>query len=209
MENVTSKTEGDSQLVYLPSAATANVEDSSNPDDNKKSASVNKETTVSGNHATTYLELPKVIHKPAIIKYQVQIAPKVKGVPIEQEIAIMPSEGTGGERKPLVLLKQVVSKPTDERIQVIIPKSESGMFSSPKVEVKGGHLDQEALNSQGKDQSRDQDQSQSRDQSQAQSQYPSQPQSQDQSNGQYEGQGQYQGQSPYQDQSQGQYQSQG
>ena len=92
--------------------------------------------------------MPKIIHKPAIVKYQVQIAPKVKGVPIEQEIAIMPPEGADGERKPLVIFKHIVSKPTDIRIHVIIPKGESGAVTSAKVEVKGGHLEhQEALNS--------------------------------------------------------------
>ena len=202
IENVTSKTVADpnqansSNPVQLPSSATANIADSSTPDDKEKTETVNKETTINGNHATTYLELPKIIHKPAIVKYQVQIAPKEKGVPIEQEIAIMPPEGADGERKPLVLLKQVVSKPTDERIQVIIPKSESGEVTSPKVEVKGGHLDQEALNSRGT----------SEDQSQSQT-------TQVQGQSQYQGQGQTtQGQDQkqyYQDQSQGQYQGQG
>ena len=233
MENVTSKTVPDSNQasaktpVYLSSTATASVTDSSSPDDNKKSDAVNKETTVNGNHATTYLELPKIIHKPAIVKYQVQIAPKVPGVPIDQEIAIMPPEGTKGERKPLVLLKQVVSKPTDERIQVIIPKTESEAISSPKVEVKGGHLDQEALNSNGQDrvqgqnqdqgqgqyqgQTQDQGQGQYQGQTQYQSQDQSQGQSQtpDQSQNQYQGQSQDQSQSQYPDQYQGQYQGQG
>ncbi|XP_028394330.1 paternally-expressed gene 3 protein-like [Dendronephthya gigantea] len=194
VDKVISKTASDSSQgnpsspVYLSTSGTANVADSSKPDDKSKSATVNKETTVNGNHATTYLELPKIIHKPAIVKYQVQIAPKVKGVPIEQEIAIMPPDGGKGERKPLVLLKQVVSKPTDERIQVIVPKSESSTISSPKVEVKGGHLDQEALNGQ------DQANGQNQDRGQGQPQ------------GQYQGQGQEQSQS--QDQTQSQDQSQ-
>ena len=160
--------------VTLSASDATKVPDSSAPD-TAKFPTVNKETTMSGNHATTYLELPKHLHKPAIVKYEVQIAPKTKGVPIEQEIAIMPPEGTGGDRKPLVLLKQLVTKATDERIQIIVPKEDSSFVNSPKVEVKGGHVDEEDVNKgvlvdQGREQGQPQDQGQG--QGESQGQYP-------------------------------------
>lgn len=132
--------------VYLSSSDVASIPENA-ASDTRKFPSVSKETTITGNQATTYLELPKHLHKPAIVKYDVQIEPKTKGQPVEQVIAIMPPAVTNGQRKPLVLLKQSVTKPTEERIQIIVPKEDSTLVNTPKVEVKGGHVDQEDANS--------------------------------------------------------------
>ncbi|XP_046850837.1 uncharacterized protein LOC124444299 [Xenia sp. Carnegie-2017] len=136
----------DSASVYLSSSATANILDTNRVDDNRKLTETNKEATLDGNYTTTYLELPKILHKPAVVKYLVQIAPKKKDVPIEQKIAIVPPDVNGVKREPLILLKQVISHPTEEHINVIVPKSNSDAPMKPKIEVKGGHIDQEVLN---------------------------------------------------------------
>lgn len=79
--------------------------------------------------------------KPLEAKYTIRVKPKLKdGVPQIQEIRIMPpkSNSTKGSVKPLMVLKQNVTKPLIENIEIDIPEKGVKFASKPSVEVIEG-----------------------------------------------------------------------
>ncbi|XP_078373882.1 uncharacterized protein LOC144657408 isoform X2 [Oculina patagonica] len=81
--------------------------------------------------------------KPLEAKYTIRVKPKLKdGVPQIQEIRIMPPKGnsTKGFVKPLMVLKQNVTKPLIENIEIDVPEKGVKFASKPSVEViEGNH----------------------------------------------------------------------
>ncbi|XP_032236476.2 mediator of RNA polymerase II transcription subunit 15 isoform X4 [Nematostella vectensis] len=78
--------------------------------------------------------------KPQKAKYTIHVKPKfVNGVPQPQEIAIMPPDALGiASDKPLVILKQTVTKNMIENIEIDVPRKGTKYTSEPKVEVIEG-----------------------------------------------------------------------
>ena len=79
--------------------------------------------------------------KPLEAKYTIRVKPKLKdGVPQIQEIRIMPprSNSTNGFVKPLMVLKQNVTKPLIENIEIDVPEKGVKFASKPSVEVIEG-----------------------------------------------------------------------
>ena len=81
--------------------------------------------------------------KPLQAKYTIRVKPKLKdGVPQIQEIRIMPPKGnaTKGFAKPLMVLKQNVTRPMIENIEIDVPEKGKKFSSKPSVEViEGDH----------------------------------------------------------------------
>ncbi|XP_073243950.1 uncharacterized protein [Porites lutea] len=81
--------------------------------------------------------------KPLEAKYTIRVKPKLKdGVPQIQEIRIMPpkSNATKGFVKPLMVLKQNVTRPMIENIEIDVPEKGKKFSSKPSVEViEGDH----------------------------------------------------------------------
>jgi len=81
--------------------------------------------------------------KPLQAKYTIRIMPKLRdGVPQVQEIRIMPpkSDKTLAFFKPLMVLKQNVTKPMIENIEIDIPEKGKKYSAKPSVEViEGDH----------------------------------------------------------------------
>ena len=80
--------------------------------------------------------------KPLVAKYTLRVKPKlVKGVPQMQEIRIMPPNKSGaGFVKPLMVLKQNITKPMIENIEIDVPKKGDKFSRKPSVEViEGDH----------------------------------------------------------------------
>lgn len=81
--------------------------------------------------------------KPLQAKYTIRVKPKLKdGVPQIQEIRIMPpkSASTKGFVKPLMVLKQNVTKAMIENIEIDVPEKGVKYTSKPSVEViEGDH----------------------------------------------------------------------
>lgn len=81
--------------------------------------------------------------KPLQAKYTIRVKPKLKdGVPQIQEIRIMPpkSNATKGFVKPLMVLKQNVTRPMIENIEIDVPEKGKKFSSKPSVEViEGDH----------------------------------------------------------------------
>lgn len=81
--------------------------------------------------------------KPLEAKYTIRVKPKLKdGVPQIQEIRIMPprSNSTKGYVKPMMVLKQNITKPLIENIEIDVPEKGVKYSSKPSVEViEGNH----------------------------------------------------------------------
>ena len=81
--------------------------------------------------------------KPLQAKYTIRILPKLRdGVPQVQEIRIMPPKGNDTKAfvKPLMVLKQNVSRPMIENIEIDVPEKGKKFSSKPSVEViEGDH----------------------------------------------------------------------
>ena len=81
--------------------------------------------------------------KPLQAKYTIRVKPKLKdGIPQIQEIRIMPpkSNATKGFVKPLMVLKQNVTRPMIENIEIDVPEKGKSFSSKPSVEViEGDH----------------------------------------------------------------------
>lgn len=81
--------------------------------------------------------------KPLQAKYTIRVKPKLKdGVPQIQEIRIMPpkSNATKAFVKPLMVLKQNVTRPMIENIEIDVPEKGKKFSSKPSVEViEGDH----------------------------------------------------------------------
>lgn len=79
--------------------------------------------------------------KPLQAKYTIRVKPKLKdGVPQVQEIRIMPpkNNATKGFAKPLMVLKQNVTKPLIENIEIDVPEKGKQYSTKPSVEVVEG-----------------------------------------------------------------------
>lgn len=83
--------------------------------------------------------------KPLVAKYTLRVKPKLlNGVPQTQEIRIMPPNkaGTAGYVKPLMVLKQNITKPMIENIEIDVPQKGAKFSSKPSVEViEGDHTE--------------------------------------------------------------------
>ena len=81
--------------------------------------------------------------KPLEAKYTIRVKPKLKdGIPQVQELRIMPpgSNSTKGYVKPLMVLKQNITKPLIENIEIDVPEKGVKYASKPSVEViEGNH----------------------------------------------------------------------
>lgn len=79
--------------------------------------------------------------KPLVAKYTLRVKPKlVNGVPQMQEIRIMPPNKASGFVKPLMVLKQNITKPMIENIEIDVPKKGAKFSRKPSVEViEGDH----------------------------------------------------------------------
>ncbi|XP_027048225.1 brain acid soluble protein 1 homolog [Pocillopora damicornis] len=81
--------------------------------------------------------------KPLEAKYTIRVKPKLKdGVPQIQEIRIMPprSNSTKEYAKPIMVLKQNITKPLIENIEIDVPEKGVKYSSKPSVEViEGNH----------------------------------------------------------------------
>lgn len=81
--------------------------------------------------------------KPLVAKYTLRVKPKLlNGVPQMQEIRIMPPDksGASGFVKPLMVLKQNITKPMIENIEIDVPKKGAKFSRKPSVEViEGDH----------------------------------------------------------------------
>ncbi|XP_067050211.1 uncharacterized protein [Acropora muricata] len=81
--------------------------------------------------------------KPLVAKYTLRVKPKlVNGVPQMQEIRIMPpnKSGVSAYVKPLMVLKQNITKPMIENIEIDVPKKGAKFSRKPSVEViEGDH----------------------------------------------------------------------
>ena len=81
--------------------------------------------------------------KPLVAKYTLRVKPKLlNGVPQMQEIRIMPpnKSGASGFVKPLMVLKQNITKPMIENIEIDVPKKGAKFSRKPSVEViEGDH----------------------------------------------------------------------
>ena len=81
--------------------------------------------------------------KPLVAKYTLRVKPKLlKGVPQMQEIRIMPpnKSGASGFVKPLMVLKQNITKPMIENIEIDVPEKGMKYSRKPSVEViEGDH----------------------------------------------------------------------
>lgn len=91
------------------------------------------------------LVAPTPGQKPLVAKYTLRVKPKLlNGVPQTQEIRIMPPNkaGTAGYVKPLMVLKQNITKPMIENIEIDIPPKGTKFSSKPSVEViEGDHTE--------------------------------------------------------------------
>ena len=79
--------------------------------------------------------------KPLQAKYTIRVKPRLKdGVPQIQEIRIMPPKGnsTIDFVKPLMVLKQNVTKPMIENIEIDVPEKGRKYSAKPSVEVVEG-----------------------------------------------------------------------
>ena len=79
--------------------------------------------------------------KPLVAKYTLRVKPKlVNGVPQMQEIRIMPpnKSGVSAYVKPLMVLKQNITKPMIENIEIDVPKKGAKFSRKPSVEVIEG-----------------------------------------------------------------------
>ncbi|XP_074626433.1 uncharacterized protein LOC141884532 isoform X2 [Acropora palmata] len=81
--------------------------------------------------------------KPLVAKYTLRVKPKlINGVPQMQEIRIMPpnKSGVSAYVKPLMVLKQNITKPMIENIEIDVPKKGTKFSRKPSVEViEGDH----------------------------------------------------------------------
>ena len=82
--------------------------------------------------------------QPLQAKYTIRVKPKLKdGVPQVQEIRIMPPKRNTtikGFVKPLMVLKQNVTRPLIENIEIDVPEKGQKYASKPSVEViEGDH----------------------------------------------------------------------
>ncbi|XP_068696715.1 uncharacterized protein [Montipora foliosa] len=88
--------------------------------------------------------------KPLVAKYTLRVKPKlVNGVPQMQEIRIMPpnKSGVSGYVKPLMVLKQNITKPMIENIEIDVPKKGAKFSQKPSVEViEGDHKEMLQVN---------------------------------------------------------------
>lgn len=91
---------------------------------------------------------PVASDKPLVAKYTLRVRPKlVNGIPQMQEIRIMPPNKTTTSAfvKPLMVLKQNITKPMIENIEIDVPKKGAKYSRKPSVEViEGDH--KETLN---------------------------------------------------------------
>ena len=91
------------------------------------------------------LVAPAPGRKPLVAKYTLRVKPKLlNGVPQTQEIRIMPPNkaGTAGYVKPLMVLKQNITKPMIENIEIDVPRKGAKFSSKPSVEViEGDHTE--------------------------------------------------------------------
>ena len=91
------------------------------------------------------LVAPAPGRKPLVAKYTLRVKPKLlNGVPQTQEIRIMPPNkaGTAGYVKPLMVLKQNITKPMIENIEIDVPQKGAKFSSKPTVEViEGDHTE--------------------------------------------------------------------
>ncbi|XP_078373034.1 uncharacterized protein LOC144656666 [Oculina patagonica] len=91
------------------------------------------------------LVAPAPGRKPLVAKYTLRVKPKLlNGVPQTQEIRIMPPNkaGTAGYVKPLMVLKQNITKPMIENIEIDVPPKGAKFSSKPSVEViEGDHTE--------------------------------------------------------------------
>ena len=80
--------------------------------------------------------------QPLEAKYTIRVKPKLKdGVPQVQEIRIMPPKSNTtvkGFVKPLMVLKQNVTRPLIENIEIDVPEKGQKYASTPSVEVVEG-----------------------------------------------------------------------
>ncbi|KAK3740936.1 hypothetical protein QZH41_017783, partial [Actinostola sp. cb2023] len=86
------------------------------------------------------LVAPEPSDKPQRARYTLHVTPKLKnGVPQQQEIFIMPPNAKPGSNvKPLVILKQKVTRPMIENIEIDVPPKGIEYSDEPKVEVIEG-----------------------------------------------------------------------
>ncbi|XP_020630507.1 mucin-7-like isoform X1 [Orbicella faveolata] len=106
-----------------------------------KNATANAEDAPEVSELQADLVAPASGPKPLEAKYTIRVKPKLKdGVPQIQEIRIMPpkSNSTNGFVKPLMVLKQNVTKPLIENIEIDIPEKGVKFASKPSVEVIEG-----------------------------------------------------------------------
>lgn len=86
---------------------------------------------------------PVASDKPLVAKYTLRVKPKlVNGIPQMQEIRIMPPNKTTTSTfvKPLMVLKQNITKPMIENIEIDVPKKGAKDSRKPSVEViEGDH----------------------------------------------------------------------
>lgn len=86
---------------------------------------------------------PVASDKPLVAKYTLRVKPKlVNGIPQMQEIRIMPPNKTTTSAfvKPLMVLKQNITKPMIENIEIDVPKKGAKYSRKPSVEViEGDH----------------------------------------------------------------------
>ena len=86
------------------------------------------------------LVAPAPGNKPIVAKYTLRVKPKLlNGVPQTQEIRILPPNHHGIV-KPLMVIKQNITKPMIENIEIDVPKKGKKYSSKPSVEViEGNH----------------------------------------------------------------------
>ena len=78
------------------------------------------------------LVAPEQGDHPLKAKYSIKVKPQLKnGVPQTQEIRILKP----GSTKPLILLKQNITKPMIENIEIDVPKKGSKYSDKPKVGI--------------------------------------------------------------------------
>lgn len=119
-------------------------DEGSNPtasDNDLKNATANAQDAPEVSELQADLVAPASGPKPLEAKYTIRVKPKLKdGVPQIQEIRIMPprSNSTNGFVKPLMVLKQNVTKPLIENIEIDVPEKGVKFASKPSVEVIEG-----------------------------------------------------------------------
>ena len=112
-----------------------------NSDIDLKNATANAQDAPEVSELQADLVAPASGPKPLEAKYTIRVKPKLKdGVPQIQEIRIMPPKdnSTHGFVKPLMVLKQNVTKPLIENIEIDVPEKGVKFASKPSVEVIEG-----------------------------------------------------------------------